>query len=68
VAAVYNTTARAAFEATIETALKSLKSCAAAGLPLPGALERAEWSTQTELRALIADQYRSLDANMNADR
>lgn len=67
VSGVYNTTARAAFEATIETALKSLKSCAASGVPLPGALERAEWATQAELRALISEQYRSLDSNMNAD-
>lgn len=29
---------------------------------------RSEWSSQTELRAVITDHYRALDANMNADR
>jgi hypothetical protein len=64
---VYQTCAKPALEAAIESALKLLKACAAAGMPLPPPLESSEWSKISELRAVITDYYRQLDSNMSPE-
>ncbi len=67
-AAIHSESVEKIMDTTIESALKHLKACAAAGQPLPAAIEKAEWSTQAQLKTVVVDHYRALDANMNADR
>lgn len=67
ISGVFADTAKTAFESTIESALRHLKACAAAGQSLPAAIERSEWSSQAQLRAVIVEHYRALDSNMDAD-
>eukprot|EP00053_Salpingoeca_punica_P012853 m.115525 g.115525 ORF g.115525 m.115525 type:complete len:809 (+) comp16051_c1_seq4:203-2629(+) len=65
IASVYNETAKPILESAIENALKLLRTCATAGMPMPQPLEKSEWTKVSELRAVITDYYRQLDANMS---
>lgn len=64
---VYQAAMADEMNATVDFALKSIRTCAATGgIPLPEVLTR-EWQSTADLKALIQHHYETLDSNMSHD-